>query len=215
MMKTGRLFGAALPFQVRRCAAASFLGCSSNVRPSIHPLSDGFSPRGIYLFHFHVATEPFHDADMKYPGFVVVFVLGAVACHGDRSYSAGPSYLVQDGGHAGGNAFFFWLPPVVNQQQAAGQVFSRQLTPTITIINLCTGDVIRTFAGSDVQLEDGQYHANWHTPDDNLDPACAYRIAIQAGARQLGLAAVDVVDGGQDLKNVDTDPNIPLLGHPT
>src|SRR5881628_2902304 len=97
MMKTGRLFGAALPFQVRRCAAASFLGCSSNVRPSIHPLSDGFSPRGIYLFHFHVATEPFHDADMKYPGFVVVFVLGAVACHGDRSYSAGPSYLVQDG----------------------------------------------------------------------------------------------------------------------
>ena len=148
---------------------------------------------------------------MKYPGFVVVFVLGAVACHGDRSYSAGPSYLVQDGGHAGGNAFFFWLPPVVNQQQAAGQVFSRQLTPTITIINLCTGDVIRTFAGSDVRLEDGQYHANWHTPDDNLDPACAYRIAIQAGARQLGLADVDVVDGGQELKNVDTDQNIPLL----
>ena len=148
---------------------------------------------------------------MKYPGFVVVVVLGAVACHGDRSYSAGPSYLIQDGGHAGGNAFFFWLPPVMNQQQAAGQVFSRQLTPTITISNLCTGDVIRRFAGSDVQVEDGQYHANWHTPDDNLDPACTYRIAIQAGARQLGVADVDVADNGSELKNVDTDEFISLL----
>ena len=165
-------------------------------------------------FHFmylHVATEPFLDADMKHPGFVVVVLLGAVACHGDRSYSAGPSYLIQDGGHASGNAFFFWLPPVMNQEQPAGQVFSRQLTPTITITNLCTGDVIRTLAGSDVLVEDGQYHANWHTPDDNLDSTCTYRIAIQAGARQLGVADLDVVDDGSELKNVDTDEFIALL----
>src|SRR6266481_9703024 len=160
-------------------------------------------------------TEPFRDADMKHPGLAVVIVLGAVACHGDRSYSAGPSYLIQDGGHVGGNAFFFWLPPVMNQQQPAGQVFSRQLTPTITISSLCTGDVIRTLAGSDVQVEDGQYHANWHTADDNLDAACSYRIAIQAGARQLGLADVDVVDDGSELKNVDTDEFIPLLADRT
>src|SRR5712664_3270113 len=152
---------------------------------------------------------------MKYLRLAVVVVLGAVACHGDRSYSAGPSYLIQDGGHAGGNAFFFWLPPVVNQQQPAGQSFSRQLTPTITISNLCSGEVIRTFAGSDVQVEDGQYHANWRTADDHLDAACTYRIAIQAGARQLGLADVDVVNDGTELKNVDTDEFIPLLADRT
>ena len=148
---------------------------------------------------------------MKHLGLVVVVVLGAVACHGDRSYSAGPSYLIQDGGHAGGNAFFFWLPPVMNQQQPAGQSFSGQLNPTITISNLCSGDVIRTFAGSDVQAADGYYQANWHTADDNLDLACLYRITIHAGARQLGLSDVVVVDDGSELKNVDTDEFIPLL----
>ena len=152
---------------------------------------------------------------MRYQRLAIVVVLTAVACHGDRSYTAGPSYLIQDAGHGGGNAFFSWLPPVLNQQQPAGQTFSRQLTPTITISNLCSGQVIRTFAGADVQVEDGQYHANWFTPDDNLDSTCTYRIAIQAGARQLGVADVDVVDNGSELKNVDTDEFIPLLADRT
>src|SRR6266436_7037179 len=104
---------------------------------------------------------------------------------------------------------------VMKQQQPAGQVFSRQLTPTITISSLCTGDVIRTLAGSDVQVEDGQYHANWQTADDNLDAACTYRIVVRAGARQLGLADVDVADDGSELKNVDTDEFIPLLADRT
>jgi len=134
-----------------------------------------------------------------------------VACHGDRSYSAGPSALIQDGSRGGGNGFFFWLPPVMQEQPPAQQLLSSQLRPTITISNLCSGDVIRTFAGSDVQVADGHYQANWHTADDNLDPACTYRIAIQAGARQLGVADVDVVDDGEELKNVDTDEYIPLL----
>ena len=105
----------------------------------------------------------------------------------------------------------FWLPPIVNQQAPAEQVFSKQLSPTVTISNLCSGAVVRTFSGSDVQLDDGQYHANWHTPDDYLDPACTYRIAITAGARQLGVADLGVVDNGSQLKNVDTGELIPLL----
>ena len=147
---------------------------------------------------------------MKYLALVVLVLFGAVGCHGDRSYSAGPSALIVDGNH-GGNAFFFWLPPVVQQQAPPQEVFSSQLSPTVTISNLCSGDVIRTFMGSQIQIGDAQYHADWHTPDDNLDPACTYRIAIQAGARQLGLADVDVVDAGQELKNVITGDFIPLL----
>lgn len=148
---------------------------------------------------------------VKSSPFVAVVILGTASCHGDRSYSAGPSALFQDSGHGGGNAFFFWLPPVLNQEAPTTQQFSSQLSPTVTISNLCTGDVIRTFGATDVQASDGRFHANWHTPDDNLDPACTYRIAVQAGTRQLGVADVDVVDDGSELRDVNTDELIPLL----
>lgn len=148
---------------------------------------------------------------MKRLVLVTLVALGAAGCHGDRSYSAGPSALVRDANHDNGNAFFVWLPPLVNQQPPTEQVLSQQLSSSVTISNLCTGAVIRTFSGSEVQIGDGQYHVNWHTPDDILDPTCTYRIAVQAGSRQVGLADVDVVDDGSELKNVDTDEFIPLL----
>jgi hypothetical protein len=148
---------------------------------------------------------------MKYLAIVALAALGTVGCHSDRSYSAGPSALVRDANHDNGNAFFFWLPPLVNQQTPAEQVLSQQLRSTVTITNLCGGAVIRTFSGSQVEIADGQYHVNWHTSDDNLDPTCTYRIAVTAGPRQLGVADVDVVDNGSELKNVDTDEFIPLL----
>ena len=154
---------------------------------------------------------PVHARTLKYLASVALIMIGVVFCHSDRSFPPGPSALIQDGAHGGGNAFFFWLPPLVNQQPPAGQMFSRQLSPTITISNLCSGDVVRTFADSQVQVADGQYQANWHTGDDNLDPACTYRIAVQTGARQLGLTDVDVVDDGWELQNVDTGDLIPLL----
>src|ERR1041385_2165764 len=124
----------------------------------------------------------------SYWPFVAIVALGAIACHGDRSYSAGPSALFLDANNNNGNAFFVWLPPVLNQGAPAGQVFSRQLSPIVTITNLCNGEVIRTLAGSDVQLEDADYQTNWHTADDNLDSTCTYRIATTAGSRQLGVA---------------------------
>ena len=151
---------------------------------------------------------------MKSPALgalVALAVGGALGCHGDRSYSAGPAALVEDGSHGSGNAFFFWLPPLLNQQAPAEQVFSEQLRPTVTISNLCSGEVIRTFSGADVQIADAAYHANWHTTEDVLDPSCTYRIAVQTGSRQLGVADVDVVDDGSELKNVDTDEYLALL----
>lgn len=146
---------------------------------------------------------------------VALIALGAVSCQGDRSNPQGPMALIQDGNHADGNAFFFWLPPILTQQAPAEQVLSRQIRPTITITNLCTGEVIRTFADPQVELGDAEYHANWHTPDDNLDSACTYRIAVRGGSRQLGTADVDVVDAGRELKNVDTGEFIPLLDDST
>ncbi len=147
---------------------------------------------------------------MKYPAFVAFSII-AVGCSGDRSHSPSASALIQDANHLDGNAFFVWLPPLVTQNAPAEQVFSQQLHPTVTISNLCSGEVIRTLSGADVQIADAAYHANWHTPDDNLDPSCTYRIAVQTGSRQLGVVDVDVVDDGRELKNVDTDEFIALL----
>ena len=141
---------------------------------------------------------------------VVLLAAMAVACRSDRGYPPGPAFLIEDGSH-NGNAFFYWLPPLVNQQAPTGQVSSRQISPTITITNLCTGDVVRTLTGAAVQLDDGGYQANWRTSDDMLDPACTYRLAASVGAQQLGTADVDVVDNGNELKNVSSDEFIPLL----
>jgi len=146
---------------------------------------------------------------MKTLAFVVLAAL-AVACRNDRALPPGPAFVIEDGNH-NGNAFFYWLPPVVKQQAPGGQVFSKQLTPTITITNLCTGAVIRTIAGADVEAGSGQYQANWRTSDDYLDAACTYRLAVNVGARQLGVADLDVVDNGKELKNVNNDEYIPLL----
>ncbi len=151
----------------------------------------------------------------KYPAFVAFVIIGTVACYGDRSHSPSASALIRDANHQDGNAFFVWLPPLVTQDAPAEQVFSQQLRPTITISNLCSGEVIRALSGADVQVDDGAYHANWHTPDDNLDPSCTYRIAVQTGSRQLGTVDVDVVDDGRELKNVDTDEYIALLDDST
>ena len=151
----------------------------------------------------------------RYLPFVAIAALGSVACHSERSYSAGPSALIVDANHDNGNVFFLWLPPLLNQQAPAGQVFSRQLSPIVTVTNLCTGEVVRTLAGSDVQVDDADYHTNWHTADDNLDATCTYRIVTTAGTRQLGVADVDVVDNGSELQNVNTGEFIPLLADRT
>jgi hypothetical protein len=147
---------------------------------------------------------------MRRASFIVLAAIAAIACRNDRGSPPGPSLLIQDALH-NGNAFFYWLDPVMQQQIPLGQVFSSKITPSVTVTNLCTGAVIRTFAGADVQATDGSYHVNWHTPDDNLDPACNYRLTVAVGATALGVADVDVVDSGKEFKNVNTDEFIPLL----
>ena len=144
------------------------------------------------------------------PLALVLLAAMAVACSNDRAYPPAPTFLIEDGNHAG-NAFFYWLPPVVKQQPPDWQTFSSQLAPTITITNLCTGTLVRSIAGADVQVGSGQYQANWRTSDDNLDAACSYRLAVNVGARQLGVADLDVVDNGRELKRVNSDEYIPLL----
>ncbi|HXG96182.1 MAG TPA: hypothetical protein VNJ06_03615, partial [Gemmatimonadales bacterium] len=148
---------------------------------------------------------------MKRIGFTVIAVAVIAACQNDRPFPPGPNALIQDANHNAGNAFFFWLPPVVNQQAPATQVFSRQLSPVVTISNLCTGAVVRTFSGAAISVSNGSYHVNWATAQDNLNSACTYRVTVTVGTKLMGFADVDVVDSGRELKNVNTSEFIPLL----
>jgi len=146
---------------------------------------------------------------MKRLAFAVV-ALAFAACRSDQVLPA-PSTLIQDARHNGGNAFFFWTPPVVKQQPPTSQVFSKNLSPVIIITNLCTAAVVRTFSGSQVQVSESNYQANWHTAQDNLSDTCTYRMTVKVGTETLGFADVDVVASGRELKNVNTDEFIPLL----
>jgi hypothetical protein len=149
---------------------------------------------------------------MKRIGFAVIVLAALVGCRSDRSFPPGPTALIQDANHNDGNGFFFWLPPVVTQQSPATQVFSRQLSPVVTITNLCPGGgLVRTFSGADVSVSNAAYHVNWHTAQDNLDPACTYRVTVTVGTKLMGFADVDVVSSGRELKNVNTNEFIPLL----
>jgi len=160
---------------------------------------------------------------MKYPAILSLLLIGVVSCHSDRPLHPRFSADLSDANHGTNtNQFFFWLPPIVNQSAPASQVFSQQLSPLVLITDegpatsplaVCNvpGTVIRTFSGPDVTVSDAAYHVNWHTSEDNLNPDCSYRITVKTAGTVLGFADVDVVSGGNQLKNVTTDQGIPLL----
>lgn len=127
---------------------------------------------------------------------------------------------IDDGAHEG-NEHFFFLPPVVPDPNATG-IFDPALSPEVQIVNLLdneydpTDPIIETFTmgeGSElirVVPEEEHYIVNWHTDEYNLDAEATYRIRVLVDNIELGFADVDVVNSGNQLKNVETDEFIPL-----
>src|SRR2546428_14010649 len=144
----------------------------------------------------------------------------AAACQDRQSPTAAPSFLIQDAAH-GGNPHFYWLPPMTRQPSFTG-TFDAKLSPTVEIRELPAGTACgardpitfttTTGPGSETIRVDGEmYIVNWHTKAFNLNSACTYRIRFLVAELQLGIAEVDVVDNGAQLKRVDTDQFVPLL----
>src|SRR6266566_4817296 len=167
---------------------------------------------------------------MKYQAILSLLVIGVVSCRSDRpmhpliaEISDATPAEISDATHGiNTNQFFFWLPPVINQSAPSSQVFSQQLSPFVIITDeglgtsapaVCNlpGTAIRTFSGSDVTVSDAAYHVNWHTAQDNLNPDCRYRITVKTAGTVLGFVDVDAVSGGNQLKNVNTGQDVPLL----
>jgi hypothetical protein len=127
------------------------------------------------------------------------------ACAVDRAV-APPSFAISDGAR-GGNAHFYFLPPMVSPPTYGG-VFDASLSP---VVRITQGSALVTSlnAASDPLAE--LYQANWRTGDFALDPTKPYRITVLVGAIELGFADVDLVATGRELRNVNTGDYIPLL----
>jgi hypothetical protein len=142
---------------------------------------------------------------------------------------APPQLEIADAAHAGDNLDFFFLPPLVPEPSGdaafdAG-AFDAGQSPVVEICLLdsdaCAGTQpsalpimysMMTGPGSEtvrVVTADEHYIVNWHTDQFALTDG-TYRIGVLVAGTELGHADVQVVSGGSQLKNVDTDQYVPL-----
>lgn len=166
-------------------------------------------------------------------GWAVV-VAGALAAACTESKApAGPlSPLAEivDGTNGGGNASFFWLPPIVLGPVPAGTNVTG-LAPEVKIFQCTGGDcgnlsaepladfTTDTGPGSETVRDGGDHYiVNWHTNDAVTGTAVAngsYRICVSVGDVTLGHADVLVGDNGKAVKNARTDDSVPLVDQST
>jgi hypothetical protein len=142
---------------------------------------------------------------------------------------------IRDGAH-GGNAHFFFLPPLVPAPRASGTSdpsLAASLVAEVCDLGTsrppatesCGGApaVIARFsstsgAGDEVLRYDGtarHYVANWHTDRTVLQISHYYRLRVLAAGTELGQADIDPVKNARDLRNYDTGDLIPLVNGTT
>ncbi len=130
----------------------------------------------------------------------------------------GPARQIVDAAHSGGNAHFFWLPPMVAQPSGFNGAFDPSLSPVVRVCDLsdCDSQVVAEFTtasgtGSEaVQLESDHYVVDWHVDDSGVVPGPTYRIRVLAGGTQLGLADVQFGENGKEARNLTTNEVIGL-----
>jgi hypothetical protein len=156
----------------------------------------------------------------------VLVVVLASGCDGSsrvvsRDSRAPSRAAISDQAHGGGTPGFFFLPPLA--RATAYGVFQRNLRPEVIVEELAPGTrgVVARFSATAgtvrESIADEHYLAIWNTRASALDPALTYRIHVrlEGEAFELGFADVDVVSSGSELRKVDTDEMIPLLGGST
>ena len=160
---------------------------------------------------------------MRRLGLVVaVTTVFSVGCTKDQPVqpptTGGPAFLISDGTHSGGNANFFFLPPLVPDPSGSSNLdvgtFNSKLSPTVEICQLhddprqfpttaCV-DGAPVFGPMPMPLDGEQYHLNWDTKASPLQDNLFYRLIVR-GTRQskpLGFLDLDPVSGG--MKNLKT-----------
>ena len=127
-----------------------------------------------------------------------------------------PMAVIMDGAHDG-NAFFFFLPPLVPNPSSffhAGK-FNAGLSPVAEVCEL-TGDpsvpgaaptcVATVFGPAKMALDLAaqQYAVNWDTKSSSLISTKFYRILVRGAARGTVLGFVDIDPVDQGVKNLKT-----------
>jgi len=131
----------------------------------------------------------------------------------------GNGYLksISDGANEG-NEHFYFLAPILKDPYTTG-TFDSEAQPQVVISELDIDHyplppivVFTLFSDPAVSADTDceKYYVNWHTNEYDLDPLKTYRITVKVNERVLGYADVDVVEGGNELKNVNTDEYIAL-----
>jgi hypothetical protein len=139
--------------------------------------------------------------------------------------STRPDALILDAAHGAGHARFWFLPPMVRPTQTRGapdahaqpivridELDPATQTPRNLVARFTTADGTRT-CGESIRYDagSGAYQVLWRTSRYDLDPARTYRITVRTRDAVLGLADVDVVSSGRELRNVNTAEYVPLL----
>jgi len=151
---------------------------------------------------------------------ICALILACSAKDREQPVSKVTKPLILDQAHNNGPRGFFWLPPMVSNPNPEGSN-DRTLFPTVRIdeINLSSGAVttIATYTrssgtgGETITDSASHFHVNWHSRDFDLSLNAIYRIVVSLGGRDIGLADVDVVDNGSQLRNVKTNEYIGLV----
>lgn len=127
---------------------------------------------------------------------------------------------VSDGAH-GGQEHFYFLPPMVPLPDFSG-TFDPARTPIVEICTLqasgcdpvVTEYSMSTGPGSEtVRVDTAAQHyiVNFHTDEFGLADGQTYRIRVLLEGHEAGHADILPVDNGQELKNAETNEEIPLV----
>ena len=156
---------------------------------------------------------------------LAVVVMLSVSCEEPRPlepavrWSGGAAGDIADGAH-GGNAHFFFLPPLVRAPLSASGISDGTRSPTVTVCEwiaaqaACATEVARPEKGQapgDVRYDsDGELYAvNWKVGP--LDAAKSYRLGVVVGTQELGHLDLVVATTGGQLKTLESDGRVALL----
>lgn len=132
-----------------------------------------------------------------------------------------PSTVISDGAHSGGNAHFYFLPPLVPNPAHTG-MFDGSLSPIVEICAIgndgCEG-LIATYStttgpGSEtVRLDATEEHyiVNWHTDQFAVESGRTYRLRILILKTLIGYADVALLENGSEARNLDTGEIVGLV----
>lgn len=116
----------------------------------------------------------------------------------------------------GGNAHFFWLPPMVGHPGEFNGPFDGTLEVIVTICDLsnCAGTTIEQFSVTantvEVSAADETYKAEWDTKVSNATVGTTYRIVVSVAGTEIGFADVVLAASGEEARNLTTDETIGL-----